>query len=115
VSPPEDKLGNDVFQKKVTITCLGKNGVIKTFEARAGLNLWVLLRRNGLPIGAACSGVGVCAACDVEVTPTASIHPQVSSQFETDSMARNQKTAPGLRLACLLRVVADVTVRASYW
>lgn len=44
-----------------------QNAVLKKFSMRKGGNLWVWLRKNGVPIGSACSGVGVCGACTVSV------------------------------------------------
>ncbi|MBX9838644.1 MAG: hypothetical protein K2X69_10075, partial [Silvanigrellaceae bacterium] len=63
-TPP---LQNDL-SNSVRIILLNKSGhKIDEFFMRAGANLWVFIRKRGLPIGAACSGVGVCGACNIKV------------------------------------------------
>lgn len=102
------------FDGKVTVRCTRLDGkVVRTFSMRGGLNLWVFLRKNGLPIGAACSGVGVCAACHVHVSPEGNV--TAAGEFEKDSLARNGRDPAVLRLACLCRVTGDVVVSADYW
>lgn len=102
------------FSRTVTVRCRTRDGrLVREFPLRAGLNLWVFLRKHGLPIGAACSGVGVCAACHVEVTPPEAVSP--AGEFERGSLSRNGKDPARQRLACLCRVVGDVEVVADYW
>lgn len=98
----------------VTVRCVGKSGaILREFAMRGGLNLWVFLRKNGMPIGAACSGVGVCAACNVRVSPHENVSS--SSDFEQESLTRHGHDAATDRLACLCRVWGDVVVSADYW
>lgn len=110
-------LPEKVFQKTVTIRLLNKSGdVFDSFEMRSGTNLWVFIRKRGHAIGAACSGVGVCAACAVQIKE--STQPDAVSpitDFEKESLARHGKTEPDYRIACLVRVFGDLTVQADYW
>lgn len=106
------------FSKNVTVRLLNKDGVeFDSFQMRSGMNLWVFIRKRGHPIGSACSGVGVCAACAVKLTPdSTSAHAAASPQndFERQSLERHGHSKDE-RLACLTRVFGDVTVQADYW
>lgn len=99
----------------VKVTLLNKSGeIFDEFNMRAGANLWVFLRKRGLPIGSACSGVGVCGACNVKIIRTS---PQaISSQtnFEKETLEKNKKPQQE-RLACLSRIFHDITIQAEYW
>ncbi|MCA2961806.1 MAG: (2Fe-2S)-binding protein [Silvanigrellales bacterium] len=98
----------------VTVRCVGKSGsTVREFSMRGGLNLWVFLRKHGVPVGAACSGVGVCAACHVTVSPGGNVSP--ANEFEQESLRRHGHDPQSQRLACLCRVWGDVTVSADYW
>src|SRR5438093_754936 len=92
------------------------NKLFKKFSMRKGSNLWVWLRKNGLPIGSACSGVGVCGACHITIYSTDpavnSISPQ--TEFERSTLCRNGKN-PEERLACLTRVYDNLSIKASSW
>ena len=106
------KVTAEVFNKKCELSLFGQAGLVKKIQVRGGSNLWVALRKAGMPIGSACSGVGVCAACHVTVTPTEGVTDQ--TEFEVSSLARNGKGTE-MRLACLCRVISDLTVKAEYW
>lgn len=101
---------------------------MREIEARAGTNLWFQLRKHGFPIGSSCSGVGVCGACAVRVTPLGNAHTQVTQQaagsqdtdqresavstetpLESQSKIRNG-IGTDKRLACLVRLWGDVLV-----
>lgn len=93
---------------------------IDSIYVRAGVNLWVSVRKYGLPIGSACSGVGVCGACHLKIS---SIHNENSNkdsviskktEFEISTLTRNQKPADE-RLACLCRVYGPISVQSDYW
>lgn len=108
---------DEILKKIVTVTILNKQGQqIDQFEMRGGMNLWVFLRKRGLPIGSACSGVGVCGACHIKVIENESRSESLSpkNDFERNTLARNDKP-DSERLACLCRVYADVTIQADYW
>lgn len=106
------------FKKHVTVRLLNKLGEeFDTFQMRSGTNLWVFIRKRGHAIGAACSGVGVCAACSVKVTAvdaTDVTAVSAASDFEKESLAKNGKSS-GERISCLTRVFSDIVVQADYW
>lgn len=106
------------LSRRVRVVVRDRRGIeIDAFDVRAGSNLWVFLRKRGHALGAACSGVGVCGACDVSLTardPQDSNAVTIQTQFEKDTLRRNGKSESH-RLACLCRVFDDVEVRAEYW
>lgn len=99
----------------VRVLLVNAQGVeMDSFDVRSGSNLWVFIRKRGHAIGAACSGVGVCGACNIVVTaPTQDALAQASA-FECETLRRNGKPE-NQRLACLCRIFGDVTVQADYW
>lgn len=89
--------------------------LLKKFYMRKGTNLWISLRKNGLPIGAACSGVGVCGACNIEIIESSNLKPvSPQNEFERSTLLRNGKN-PEDRLACLTRVSDNLSIKADYW
>ncbi|APJ02533.1 2Fe-2S iron-sulfur cluster-binding protein [Silvanigrella aquatica] len=105
----------EILSKSVKITVLNKLGkTIDEFDMRAGTNLWVFLRKRGLPIGAACSGVGVCGACHVKVISSDMNSISEKNDFEKETLIKNQKSEKE-RLACLCRVFSDIKIQADYW
>lgn len=111
ILPQEKIFENSMFKVKF----LNKNGnKIDEFSIRKGTNLWVFIRKRGLPIGAACSGVGVCAACHLKVVEGTPGATSEQNEFERNTLKNNNKH-PSDRLACLCRVYGDITVQADYW
>lgn len=105
----------ETLAKTVKITIVNKSGkMIDEFNMRGGTNLWVFLKKRGLPIGSACSGVGVCGACNIRIINGSLESISVQNDFEKETLARNQKPQSD-RLACLCRVSGDITVQADYW
>jgi len=99
----------------VTVTVLRRDGQLKErFQMRSGMNLWVFLRKNEIPIGASCSGVGVCAACQIKIIDENQDNVSPKTDFEQNTLARNGKSTPQ-RLACLCRVYQDITVQSDVW
>lgn len=98
-----------VYAKEtIRILVLNKDkSVLKTLEARKGSLLWAQLRKAHFPVGAACSGVGVCGACDVFIESPVPLDG--ATVFENEVLDRNRKRQ-GARLSCLVRVWTDVTV-----
>ena len=93
-------IGKKETKKLVKVSLVSSSGqVFGQIEMRSNTNLWVNLRKQGIPIGASCSGVGVCAACDFKVLDG---EEGLSSKtpFETQSLSRNNKQESS-RLACL--------------
>lgn len=101
--------------EKIKIEIYRRTGeLLKSFSVRKGTNLWVALRRFGIPIGSSCSGVGVCGKCVVEITNVSHDAVNSPSELETYTIER-QGLHSSSRLACLCRVAGDVSVRADYW
>ena len=103
------------LSKSVKVILLNKSGIIiDEFFMKAGANLWVFIRKRGIPIGSACSGVGVCGACNIKIlidNPTAI---STQNEFEKETLSKNNKSIDN-RLACLCRVFSDLTIKADYW
>lgn len=67
----------------------------------------------GLPMARGCGAHGLCGRCAVEIVAGGeSLEPARAPERET--LYRNRQD-PHLRLACCVRVTADLTVRTSYW
>lgn len=111
----EKNPSNNFSMQFVTITLVNKAGdKFDEFNMRAGTNLWVFLRKRGLPIGAACSGVGICAACNIKILTKNTDAISKQNEFEKQTLLKNNKSTDN-RLACLCRVFTDITVQADYW
>jgi adenylate cyclase len=71
------------------------------------------VRGADLPIASACRGDGLCGRCGVAILAGArEVDPETSE--ESRAKQRN-RIDPGLRLACQIRVHADLAVAAPYW
>lgn len=106
---------DQVLNKQVKISLFNKEGKkINEFIMRGGMNLWVFIRKHGLPIGSACSGVGVCAACCITIKNENLNCVSPKNDFEKETLAQNSKPSH-MRLACLCRVYDDLEVQADYW
>jgi ferredoxin len=69
--------------------------------------------RRDLPIASACRGDGLCGRCGVAIVAGSATSPAETAE-ETRCKERN-RIDPGLRLACRIRVHADLDVTAPYW
>lgn len=70
-------------------------------------------REVGLPIASACGENGACARCGLEIIEGAA-HLARETERERIIKERN-RIDPDLRLACRLRPLGNLTVRAQYW
>ena len=105
----------EILSKFIKITVFNKRGLqIDEFDMRAGTNLWVFLRKRGLPIGSACSGVGVCGACHIKIISNTKNSISEQNDFEKETLLKNNKLI-NERLACLCRVYSDLKIQADYW
>lgn len=91
-----------------------KDELVKTLSVRKGSNLWVMLRKNNVPIGSACSGVGVCGACCITPLTPNQDALSIQSEFERNTLIKNGKTSHA-RLGCLTRVYDNISIKADYW
>ncbi|GDX78637.1 hypothetical protein LBMAG42_04480 [Deltaproteobacteria bacterium] len=83
---------------RVTFEDLGRS-----FEAEPGGTLLDLAEREGVPMEAACGGFAGCNTCRVRLIAGA-LGPE-------DEAEAPFLDAPGQRLACQARIVADAVVR----
>lgn len=101
--------------EKITVELRRKSGeIIKSISFRKGTNLWVALRRFGVPVGASCSGVGVCGKCAVTISPESAEVVNPRTELENQTLNR-QGLDEKQRLSCLCRLQGDVVVSAEYW
>jgi 2Fe-2S ferredoxin len=79
--------------------------------APVGARLYEVIRGAGLPLGGACAGEGLCAACGLEIL-AGEVGPEgpLERRRKVDNGVRTE-----LRLACMVRLRGDLTVRARYW
>ena len=105
------------MRPRVHVTLENRDGgVWKEFTIPQGGNLWVFLRKNKIPIGASCSGVGVCARCSVEEVLPPSGHSALSPPSEAEKKTLSQQGKPSqCRISCLTRVFEDVRLRCDSW
>jgi ferredoxin len=80
-------------------------------EVAKGTRLVDAIRAAGLPIATACGDELVCAKCGVRI-----LAGRVARESALERRAKARNRVPkDLRLACALRVQADLTVEADYW
>ena len=71
------------------------------------------VRRADLPIASACRSDGLCGRCGVAILAGAG---EVAPEAPEESRTKERKRIdPRLRLACRIRVCADLSVSAPYW
>jgi ferredoxin len=71
------------------------------------------VRSADLPIASACRGDGLCGRCGVAILAGAD---EVAGETTEESRSKERnRIDPGLRLACRIRVCADLSVSAPYW
>jgi len=70
-------------------------------------------REVGLPIASACGENGACARCGLEIIEGAA---QLARETERERVIKERnRIDPELRLACRVRPLGSLTVRALYW
>ena len=79
----------------------------------AGTLLIDAVRSANLPIASACRSDGLCGRCGVAILAAAR-EIGAETPDETRTKQRN-RIDPHLRLACRIRVCADLAVAAPYW
>jgi ferredoxin, 2Fe-2S len=85
----------------------------RSIRVPSGTLLIDAVRSADLPIASSCRGDGLCGRCGVAVLGgPGAIDAEQSA--ETRAKQRN-RIDPGLRLACQVRVCADLCVTAPYW
>ena len=79
----------------------------------AGTLLIDAVRGANLPIASACRGDGLCGRCGVVVL--AGLGDVGAETAEETRCKERNRIDPSLRLACRIRVSADLSVTAPYW
>jgi ferredoxin len=71
------------------------------------------VRSADLPIASACRADGLCGRCGVAILAGAG---EVTAETPEESRSKERnRIDPRLRLACRIRVCADLSVAAPYW
>ncbi len=85
----------------------------RSVRVPGGTSLLEATRLASLPLASACAARGACGRCGLAILRGADELPAESDQ-ERDLKQRN-RIDPRLRLACRVRLAADVVVTAPYW
>ncbi|MCB9528248.1 MAG: 2Fe-2S iron-sulfur cluster binding domain-containing protein [Myxococcales bacterium] len=86
-----------------------------TARVAAGRRLLGVVLGAGRPIGHSCRGLGVCLACGLWVEgPMSPIEPD-EARLIARRAGPTSAGAAAWRIACLARVMGDVTVWTDYW
>jgi adenylate cyclase len=80
----------------------------KVVAAPRGFSVLEVSRWAGVPHASACGGRGRCSTCRVRIVAGGELAPEASAA-ERETLQR-VKAPPGVRLACQLRPVADISV-----
>lgn len=95
------------------VTLVVRGGPPRTVDVLPGASLLRAAVRARMPIGRSCRGVGVCAACRVQILAGAdALLPM--DELER-ALAARAPLAPNERYACRARVTGDVTMTTTYW
>jgi len=85
----------------------------RSVRVPVGTPLIDAVREAGLPLARSCGGEGLCGRCGVRVLEGGA---EVAAEAPDESRAKERnRVDPELRLACRVRVHADLAVAASYW
>ncbi len=82
-------------------------------EAPRKANLLQFLHGQGIPVGSACGGKGLCASCKVRVLQGEN-HLSKPSDHEVELAERNH-LARSERISCQCKVLGDIEITTSYW
>jgi len=82
-------------------------------DVAAGTTLLEAARRAGLPVASACDRQFTCGRCGMFLL---SGDERVTAESKREAeIKRRNRVDPELRLSCVIRVSADLTVTAPYW
>ncbi len=85
----------------------------RTLEAPKRCNLLQFLHAEGIPVGSACGGKGLCASCKVIVL-AGETNLSRPNDIEVDLKERNH-LQQNERIACQCKVLGDIEITTSYW
>jgi len=85
----------------------------RSVSVASGTLLIDAVRSADLPIASACRADGLCGRCGIAILAD---EGEVAPETPEESRAKQRnRIDPRLRLACRIRVCADVSVTAPYW
>jgi ferredoxin len=85
----------------------------RAFEIGRGGSLFRAVLRARLPLARSCRGVGVCGLCNVRVVAgEAALSAATAAEV---ALVAREGLGGGQRIACLARVLGDVTIATGYW
>ena len=85
----------------------------RSVSVPSGTLLIDAVRTANLPIASACRADGLCGRCGIAILAGAE---EVAPETPDESRAKQRNRIDArLRLACRIRVCADVSVAAPYW
>jgi adenylate cyclase len=85
----------------------------RSVRVPSGTLLIDAVRDAKLPIASACRSDGLCGRCGVAILAGAGdVAPETPEESRTK---QRNRIDPSLRLACRVRLRADIAVAASYW
>ena len=95
------------------VTFVVRGGPPRAIDVLPGASLLRAAVRGRMPIGRSCRGVGVCAACRVQILAGAgAVLPM--DELER-ALAAREPLAADERYACRARITGDVTITTTYW
>lgn len=82
-------------------------------EAPRKANLLQFLHSQGVPVGSACGGKGLCASCKVTVLSGEKNLSRPNDQEAT--LAERNHLQHNERISCQCKILGDVELTTSYW
>ncbi len=86
---------------------------VEEIDAPKNSNLLKLLQSNGISVGSACGGMGICASCKVTVIQGAR-HLSPANEVEEDLAERNNLQR-NERISCQTVILGDIEITTGYW
>ncbi len=105
-------LGAAAYARAVDVTVRFQHSG-RSLRVPRGTLLLDAVRSAGLPMASACGAQRLCGRCGLEILDAAAALPAEGDE-ERSAKLRN-RVDPRSRLACCVRLEADIVVRAAYW
>jgi len=86
---------------------------VKEFEAPRHSNLLKFLQQQGISVGSACGGLGICASCKVTVLK-GQRNLTAPNEVEEDLAERNNLIR-NERISCQTQILGDIEITTGYW
>lgn len=85
----------------------------RVLEAPRKINLLKFLHDQGIPVGSACGGKGLCASCKLEVL-NGEKNLSRPKDKELELLERNG-LGTQVRISCQCTILGDIEISAPYW